>query len=140
MFTSSFPNRKKHNLLRSAFSYEPWGWRVVGITKNAVIEYQKAEFKKPSGKLERHHHSQNFANITNLMLQDSLLAFDEWWSLFWDNDETILVTKEEHRSNQYSPIFVIDPTKGLFANKDIGWKYSQREKDFLQNLIAEQKL
>ena len=140
VYSSNFPKRKKHNLLRSAFSYEQWGWRVVGISKNAVIEYQKAGFRKPSGKLERHHHSQRFADITNLMLCDSLLSLDDWWSLFWDNDETILVTKDEHRSNKYSSILPIDPTEGLFANQDIGWKYGQREKHFLINLIAEHQL
>ena len=36
IFNSNFLDKKKIGLLNVAFGVEPWGWRVVGITKNAV--------------------------------------------------------------------------------------------------------
>ena len=45
-YESKFSIAKKRHLMTAAMGYEQWGWRVVGITKNAVIEIANNNYKK----------------------------------------------------------------------------------------------
>ena len=40
-YESQFSLPKKRNLMTATLSYELWGWRVVGISPNAVIAIAK---------------------------------------------------------------------------------------------------
>ena len=55
---SKFSEHKKERLLNQAFVAEPWSWRVVGITTNALVEFKKNNFRYKTGTFYREHFKQ----------------------------------------------------------------------------------
>ena len=45
VFKSSLKKNHKIKILRNIFTYEPWSWRVVGISKKALKEFANNNFK-----------------------------------------------------------------------------------------------
>tara|TARA_Y100000591_G_C21746359_1_gene652197 strand:- start:598 stop:1104 length:507 start_codon:yes stop_codon:yes gene_type:complete len=144
IFSSSFSKQKKINLVNSLFLWEPWSWRVVGITINALKEFKKNDFKYKSRTFSRDHFIQDRKVTINHML-DEILPLQEWWSLFWRNDQTIIVTQEEHSNklnSEISSIVDIDYKLGYFVCGNlVGFSYSKkREGKFLEKLIDDNNL
>ena len=51
---------------------------------------------------------------------EKIMPFNEWWSWFWENDKTLLITIPEHSKKSYdinNDIFKIDMEIGLFQIK-----------------------
>ena len=65
IFNSNFLDKKKIGLLNVGFGVEPWGWRVVGITKNAVDL-----IKKNNGN----------QNVTKHLVRDHFFQGRKWGS------------------------------------------------------------
>jgi len=139
VFESSFTNQKKINLLSSIGGWEPWSWRVVGITTNAVKRiWDCGGHANVRKELVRDHFFQGRV-VTYKKMLEKKLSFESWWSEFWENDRTILMTKREHRiikwesqndlwKNPQDRIFDIDWTCGNFvSNKVAGFHYSNKK-------------
>ena len=140
IFDSSFDVQKKRNLLTSIAGWEPWSWRVVGITAKAVGEIVKVMgHYKVKSNLIRDHFFQTRADTSRNMLKKKL-DFESYWKEFWENDRTILMTKLEHNyiekikkedrtrfENFKKRIFEIDWRLGHFqSNKVAGFHYSKK--------------
>ena len=143
IFLSSFDKQKKINLIYSIFQWAPWSWRVVGISIDALREFKKNDFKHKSG-FCRDHFIQDRIVTVKLML-DKILPFEKWWSLFWKNDQTRLITKKEHNSKaktKISRIIDIDYKLGYFVCQNrVGYNYAKkREGKFLEKLIKDNNL
>ena len=144
IFFSSFSEQKKINLISSIFSWEPWSFRVAGITLNALIEFKKNDFRYKSHTHSRDHFVQD-RKVTYKAMLDEILPFEKWWDFFWKNDKTILITHEEHNNKKnlsISKIIPIDSNLGFFKCKSlIGYHYTKkREGKFLEKLINDNRL
>ena len=140
IFDSSFDVQKKRNLLTSIAGWEPWSWRVVGITAKAVGEIVKVMgHYKVKSNLIRDHFFQTRADTSRNMLKKKL-DFESYWKEFWENDRTVLMTKLEHNYIESTKkddrtilkkfknsIFEIDWRLGHFqSNKVAGFRYSKK--------------
>ena len=127
---SGFPEWKQYNLLRSLLVGEEWSWRVVGISENALALFADNEFKRPKGKIERHHHRRPFKETAEPMLKEKIIMpKKEWCKQIIDGEEVRLVTKEEHNpKKKFSRIIPIDFEKGLFRNnRTVNYRYRLKE-------------
>ena len=146
-FNSCFTERKKINLMTSISGWEKWSWRVVGITQNAINEIHYINGNSKVTKLlVRDHFFQGRSETYKKMIL-KLLSFEEWWSEFWDNDRTILMTKVEHNKIEKikkdegnlkeikSQIYELDWKSGLFqSGKVAGFLFAKKyEGDFILN-------
>ena len=147
VFDSSFDHQKKKNLLTSITGWEPWSWRVVGITANAVGAIVENDgHARVKSQLVRDHFFQGRSVTYNNMLKTKL-NFEDYWKEFWNNDRTILMTKEEHNKikadkfvglwdNISRRVFEIDWKRGFFkSNKVAGFHFTYQQEGFfiLQN-------
>ena len=90
---------KKERLLNLIFSYEPWSWRVVGISKKAINEFKENNFKRIETGGPQRDHFFKMRKDTIRQIMNSVMPYEDWWSLFWEGDRTIIVTKDEHKKN-----------------------------------------
>ena len=134
------PEHKKQLLLTVSFGYEKWSWRVVGITKQAIIEFAKNDYKYKTRTFNRDHFYQERHVTFSLMLKN-IIPFNDWWSLFWENDRTILVTSKEHGNKHKlkleEEIIPIDWESGYFtSNPRAGFSFTKkREGQLIKELI-----
>ena len=132
---------KKIKALNVFFAYEPWSWRVVGISKNSIREFIKNNFVLKSGIFQRDHFYQG-RDITIRKMLDNHMTFENWWPWFWDNDKTVIVTKNEHNSQNYiynfeNEIIEIDWTKGFFkCQKTVGFHYTKKNEGMFIRQLA----
>ena len=88
---------KKTKLLTYIFAWYPWSWRVVGISSGAFQSIKENNFYPLPKKLVRDHFLQDRKVTYDEMINAiQLLDFSSWWELFWKNDQTIIMTKDEH--------------------------------------------
>jgi len=122
-------DNKRNKLMTYLFAWEDWSWRIEGISKGALqILKEKKFYPKPKGLLVRHHHKQNRATTYEEMLKKEM-SFEHWWSYFWENDVTYLITKTEH--DDINSIKLLDKdivkinwTDGYFKGGGlVGFKY-----------------
>ena len=145
---SEFETVKKRTLLTCAFAYEPWGWRVVKITENAIREIALNDFNHPTRKLSRDHIVQRRDTYNKMLATNKIMPLDEWWKLFWRNDKTILMTNDEHNIVSKSPgakisnLYKLDWKKGYFQNNNlVGWKHRKTvEGEFIKSLCEDNKI
>ena len=145
IFNSSFDKTKKEVLLSTAFGYEMWSWRVVGISFKALAEFENNKFKYVTRKFNRDHFDQP-RNITFKKMLENIMDYDEWWNFFWENDQTVILTLDQHsrvdnrKKNQLDRlvynIVPIDWRLGYFvANPRLGFRYTLgREGEYLKRL------
>ncbi|WOV91181.1 MAG: hypothetical protein R1F54_00470 [Candidatus Zeuxoniibacter abyssi] len=99
---------------------------MVAISHEAVVTYEKNRYEKVTHKLQRHHPIA-FARTADEMLSDKKnLTFSEWFSLIKETEEVHLITKEEHKSLNYTQYPIPSHLK-LFKNQYIGWKYGEKK-------------
>ena len=132
VFKSTLSQSHKEKILGTIFAYEPWSWRVVGISKKALKEFVDNSFNYKSGIFQRDHCFQARITTFRKMLKN-LMTYEEWWTWFWKNDKTVLVTKTEHHKKSYNfkeDIIPIDWKEGFFqCAKTIGFEYKKKMKE-----------
>jgi len=143
-YESNFELSKKRSLMTATMGYEKWAWRVVGITPKAIIEIAKNDYKLPKA-LQRDHLKQSRSQTFNAIFSNKKYEFEEWWKWVWENDETILMTKQEHiehKNISTNDYFNIDYKLGYFRNKAvIGMHYTKKtEGMYVKDLFEKNKL
>jgi hypothetical protein len=141
-YESDFGLAKKRNLMTATMSYELWGWRVVGISPNAVRAIANNNYKLPTG-LQRDHHIQSRRDTFNKIFEKKYDK-EEWWNEVWENDVTLLMTKEEHQKKliTQSDCFEVDYRQGFFRNKaGPGMLYNRAiDGEFVKSLFEKNNL
>jgi len=134
IFGSHFALAKKRSVMTAALGYEAWSWRVVAITEKAIKAIAHNNFKKPSNVLARDHRHPRAETYNKIFAE--LMPFEAWWKWVWDNDETILMTNEEHHSQQISKMYAVNPNDNYFVNGDTaGWNHTKgREGAYVKSL------
>ena len=137
---------KKIKAINVFFAYEPWSWRVVGISKESIRQFIKNKFVFKHGIFQRDHFYQG-RDITIRKMLKNHMPFEEWWTWFWDHDKTVIVTKGEHNRQDYihdfeNQIIEIDWTKGYFkCQKTVGFHYTKKNEGmFIKHLAHIHKI
>ena len=140
-YESKFSLGKKRHLMTAALGYEKWGWRVVGITKQAVLEISNNKYKLPKG-LQRDHFKKSRKETYDEIFQSKKLSLVEWWEKVWENDETILMTKTEHQNHKklkLDDVIKVDYKLGFFRAGGVGMLFTKRDGDYVKLLNEELK-
>jgi hypothetical protein len=125
--------------MTAALGYEKWCWRVVGITKRAVIEIANNNYKLPKG-LQRDHFKKSRKETYDEIFVNERLNLEHWWKKVWENDETILMTKDEHNQHNnlnMDDVIKVDYTLGYFRAGGIGMLFTKRDGDYVKTLYEE---
>ena len=136
-YDSNFSLAKKRNIMTAVLSYELWAWRVVGISPNAVKAIAKNNFNLPIG-LQRDHWKKTRKDTFDKIFK-SKFTLDDWWKEVWENDVTLLMTKDEHHNKLITEndCFEVDYKQGYFRNKaGPGMHFKKSfEGEFVKSLI-----
>lgn len=126
--------------MTAALGYETWSWRVTGITKNAVLAIARNGYKKPSKMLSRDHGRPRSETYSEEFFAKAM-PIQEWWDWVWKNDETTLMTNEEHRNPSLrSEIYPLDPTENYFVDTEVaGWHQTKTHEGAMKKNWLSQK-
>ena len=132
---------KRDKLMTYIFAWYPWSWRVVGISRGAVKRIEENDYYPLPKRLVRDHFLQDRSDTYKEMLTPQKpLEFNKWWDLFWKNDQTIIMTKEEHDKERHQVechrlswecgYFACNPLVGFRYRKTIEAAYLQGTKKY----------
>lgn len=129
--------------IQTAFmGIENCGWRVVGITSEALDLLATVDFRKDKlpRRLCRGHIVDRVQTTRLLFGRGAPTGLDAFFENFLHNDRTVIMLNEQNRRVEPFPPFIeIDNPNGeLFPNGAlISWKHRQTERDYLRGLYAE---
>lgn len=126
--------------IQTAFmGVENFGWRVVGITPEALKRLASVKFRKQE--LPRalcRGHVVNRVQTTRLLFSHAKpLSKKRFFDIFLLNDCTVIMLVEQNKTGVRFPRYVAidNPDAELFPNGGlIGWKHRKKERDFLAEL------
>ncbi len=138
LITKMYASEKcKAGMITYLFLSDPERWRVTGITKDALIRLKEYDFKKTTGiKLHRAHKHSRYNTYVG-MLSKEFKNSDEWWQFYYEHDETIIATSSENATGNYSKIFAVDSSIGLFKTSGYSFTHKKFEIDFLKRLHSQ---
>jgi len=136
---NDFPFRRLTTIQTAIMGIEDFGWRVVGITPEALALLATQDFRKDKlpGRLCRGHVIERIRTTRLLFDREEPFELEKFFDLFLKNDETVIMLKEQNKIDQSFPRFIpIDNPDGeLFPNGSlIAWKHRKRERNFLRHL------
>ena len=119
---------------------EDFGWRVVGITKEALDLLATVDFNK--NKLPRQlcrGHIINRIETTRRLFdeREAPMDLDEYFKVFLDNDRTVIMLNKQNDHTKSFPEYIeIDnPDAALFPNGSLmSWKHRKKEREYLRQL------
>ncbi|MBK9595715.1 MAG: hypothetical protein IPO57_10275 [Rhodocyclales bacterium] len=121
---------------------EDYGWRVVGITREALDLLATADFNKNKlpRQLCRGHIIDRIETTRLLFEREAPMGLDEFFKVFLNADCTvIMLNKQNDHTKQFPDYIKIDnPDAALFPNGSLmGWKHRKKEREFLRQLHSE---
>lgn len=131
-----FPAMRLTTVFTAIMGSQPWGWRVVGISKNAMREYRKVNYKHPARLLHRGHMKMRADTAKKFFLRDEPFPQKEFFETYINGDKTLIMTAEENRSGAIPAdyIRIRNPKGELFRNSAIGWRHSKSESEYLRSV------
>lgn len=127
----------KVRILTALFGANTNGWRVVGITLEALKVFASNDFKSKSGdNINRSHHKDRDTTYKK-MLTGRLMNKNAWWKFYLKNDTTVLATSSENVSGKWSEVYNIDESLGLFRTSGFKWRHTKQEREFLMKLYED---
>ena len=127
----------KVRMLTALFGANTNSWRVVGITLEALKVFASNDFKTKSGdKINRSHYVDR-DDTYKKMLTGDLMCKDGWWKFYTKNDITVLATGSENMSGDWSEVYPIDESLGLFRTSGYKWRHTKQEREFLMKLYED---
>jgi hypothetical protein len=121
---------------------EDYGWRVVGITKEALNLLATADFNKNKlpRQLCRGHIIDRIETTRLLFEREAPMGLGEFFEVFLNADRTvIMLNKQNDHTKQFPDYIKIDnPDAALFPNGSLmSWKHRKKEREFLRQLHSE---
>lgn len=126
IFVANIDYKKQVKLMTSVMAWEPWSWRVTGISKQArktIIDTGSAK-----GCVRDHFVAGGRNGLYKSMFYklSKPLPVSKFWKKFWVGDQCVILTSKEHnqlRSATPSNIYPLDWKQGFFACNDlVGFK------------------
>lgn len=112
-------------------------WRVVGITKEALLVFSNHKFRKVAKMGINRSHVNNRSQTYKAMMAQDFNNCDEWWNFYYEKDRTVLATSSENIRNTLSEIYDVSENFGLFRFSGYGWRHGKDEIKFLEKLHQE---
>lgn len=112
------------------------GWRVVGITRNALRHYIENDFSHKSGNgIQRAHIIPRIDTARRVLSEEKPLPLRELARIWFELDSTVLCARGENKSVLPQDYLRFDNTQcDVFPGLQVGWRHSKIEKDFLKSL------
>lgn len=134
-----FPDGRLTTIHTAIMGIENVGWRVIGITREALELLATEGFNKNKlpRRLCRGHIIDRIETTRILFDRDKPVAHDEYFTTFLENDCTVIMLNEQNKHGQPFPEYItIDNPHGeLFSNGSlIGWKHRKTEREYLRAL------
>lgn len=131
-------SKYKVKLLTIIFSSYEDAWRVVGITTNALSGFKDNKFVGSGSKVQRAH-LHNRSETFNIMMQMKFNDYEELWGFYFRRDKTVLALSSENSNINNMNYIEINQDRALFKNGTVGWKHTQKEREFLKELSSNQE-
>jgi hypothetical protein len=130
-------------MLTSLMAGQPWSWRVIGITPDALKVLARHDFKRPSRQLQRGHKAGRSGTAQALYVDRAKpMPLARFFDFFLKRDETVIMTNDEnrHRPDSKFPDYIpFNANHELFpCGPLVGWKRRKAEVEFLRALYAKQ--
>lgn len=130
------PTSKRYRMLGELFAVNPNAWRVVGVTENALRIFAEHDFKRVSRMGVNRSHIVDRIDTYTTMLEGSLMECEDWWDFYVDTDKTVLATSTENMGKgEWSKVYDIDTSLGLFRGQGFAWRHKEPEINFLKETI-----
>jgi hypothetical protein len=126
------PLKYKLLMLGSLLTQNKNSWRIVGITKEALIVFSKHNFKYATRMGINRSHFVNRAKTYTRMLTGKVMPFNKWLKFYLDNDKTILATSSENLLNKFSKTYKINTNNNLFIATGYRWRHTSQETNSLK--------
>ena len=128
-------------ILTAIMGIENYGWRIIGITREALDLLATKDFNKNKlpRQLCRGHKKDRIKTARELFDLEKPMKLDEFYKVFLRNDQTVIMLNEQNNHTKPFPKFIkIDnPNAELFPNGSlIGWKHRKEEREYLRQLHA----
>lgn len=135
-------NFRRLTTIQTAYmGIENLGWRVIGITHEALNLLAEKNFEKklfPRLLCRGHKVSRN-ETTRQLFDLEMPVSLDEFFMIFLENDQTVIMLTTQNKNGVPFPeyIKIENPNVELFPNHGlIGWKHRKAEREFLRELHA----
>ena len=120
---------------------EDYGWRVVGITREALDLLATADFNKNKlpRQLCRGHIIDRIKTTRLLFEREEPMDREEFFEAFLNADRTvIMLNKQNDHAKPFPDYIKIDnPDATLFPNGSLmSWKHRKKEREYLRQLHA----
>jgi hypothetical protein len=134
-----FPIGRLTTILTAIMGVENLGWRVVGLTREALELLSTTDYnkKKLPRQLCRGHIIGRIETVHLLFEHDEPLTIEEYFRAFLQGDRTVIMLNEQDTHSKVFPEYIqIDnPSADLFPNGSlVSWKHRKNERNFLRQL------
>lgn len=118
---------------------EDYGWRVTGITREALDLLATEDFNKNKlpRRLCRGHIIDRILTTGLLFNREKPMPLEDFFDTFLHNDRTVIMLNEQNNHATPFPEFIeIDnPDAELFSNGALmSWKHRKKEREYLRQL------
>lgn len=123
--------------ITALMSFNPFAWRVVGITPAALQKYSELNFRHQSNQgLTRAHLRPRLATVRDLVAPAKPLDPKSFITTLLRYDATVLCARGENK-DEVPPFIAFDNDDArLFTSQKVGWKHTNKERDFLRTLFS----
>lgn len=121
---------------------EDYGWRVVGIPREALDLLATVDFDKNKlpRQLCRGHIIDRIETTRLLFDREKPMHLGEFFKAFLNADQTVIMLNKQNDHTKHFPDYIkIDnPNAALFPNGSLmSWKHRKKEREFLRHLYLE---
>ena len=131
------PDKIKKKMLKELLEVTENPWRVIGITKAALVLLKENDFKlKGAGKnlpIQRAHLNDRDKWYTDLFKKEFQNHID-WYEFIYFNDCTVLALSTENKKISEIDYIPFDEKSLLFKSTRISWTHSGKERIFLEEI------
>jgi hypothetical protein len=135
----SIPLKVKKYMLKEFLEVTESPWKVIGVSKQALIALKQNGYKNSGIKLQRAHINDRDVWY-NELLSKAFIDYNEWYKFYQDNDKTILALSSENKNIRNVQYFPIDTNLNLFKSTRISWTHKKAEKDYLKDLAEKNSI
>ncbi len=137
-----FKDSRLTTIQTAIMGVENFGWRVIGITPEALKLLATVEFNKNKipKRLCRGHLVDRVETMRALFNRTKPYGEKQFFKIFLENDCTVIMLVEQNGTGQPFPKYIHfqNDDAQLFPNGGlIGWKHRKRERDFLKMLYSD---
>lgn len=142
MCPSDFGAGRLTTIQTAIMGIEDIGWRVVGITREALDLLATENFQKHKlpRRLCRGHIIDRKKTTRLLFDRDEPMSLEGFFEVFLENDRTVIMLNEQNSHGKAPPSYIEieNPNGELFSNGALmSWKHRDREREYLRLLHSQ---